>query len=312
MKTEVSVIIPTWKRYPLLVRALNSIFNQTFKNFEVIVVVDGPDHATIESLNELNDPRLKVIERRANSKFESARNLGVREAKSNWIAFIDDDDEWLPNKLEKQLSIVEQSSIPYPICTCRLIGRTEANDFIWPRRFPNPKEHLSEYLLCRKKMIWGEGLLQTSTLLTSKDLLLKVPFDHTAGFHDDIDWILRASRVDGVKILFLPDVEPFVIWHIEENRPRISNRVDWKKSFAWIKKNKRFVTRRAYASFILTWISTFASKSGDWKAIFPLLHEAWQNGQPSFIDLLVFVGNWVLPKFIQRQIAVIYSAHNIS
>lgn len=80
---------------------------------------------------------------------------------------------------------------------------------------------------------------------------------------------------------------------------------DWKYSLAWIQERRNLVTPRAYASFLMTWISTFAARRGDWKAMLPLLREAYRYGWPSIIDFLVFWGNWLLPRSVQRLIATI-------
>src|SRR5271169_1867385 len=100
----VSVIIPTLRRPTLLTRALASVFRQTWRELEVIVVVDGPDPDTIAILQTIDDPRLRVIINARSLTAAGARNAGMDHAKGEWIAFLDDDDEWLPEKLAKQMA----------------------------------------------------------------------------------------------------------------------------------------------------------------------------------------------------------------
>lgn len=133
-----SVVIPTYNRPQLVVRAVRSALRQTLDEIEVIVVMDGPDEATWQVLSEIEDPRLKVQPLSQHVGAAEARNIGVTEARSRWIAFLDDDDEWLPQKLEIQLKTALQSYHDYPMITCRFIARTEIEDFVWPWRVLGP------------------------------------------------------------------------------------------------------------------------------------------------------------------------------
>ena len=101
-----------------------------------------------------------------------ARNAGVRAANGSWIAFLDDDDEWLPEKLDRQLAAASESRHAFPIIASRLIARTSEGDLIRPRLLPAPSEPISEYLFLRKSSLDSDALIQTSTLLTTKALLV--------------------------------------------------------------------------------------------------------------------------------------------
>ncbi|WP_429047120.1 glycosyltransferase family 2 protein [Aeromonas hydrophila] len=108
----ISVVIPTFKRPDLLARLLDSIAYQTLKPQEVIVVDDHSNmneeyHLIIEKYREEFEI-LKYIVLEKNSGAPTARNTGIHEASSEWIALVDDDDEWLPTKLEKQYNLIEK------------------------------------------------------------------------------------------------------------------------------------------------------------------------------------------------------------
>lgn len=308
----VSVVIPTFNRPHLVARAVHSALTQTLDAIEVIVVVDSPDETTSEVLRQIDDPRLRVKTLPMRLGPGGARNAGISEARGQWVAFLDDDDEWFPKKLEKQLQTARQSHCSYLIIACRLIARGEVEDFVWPRRFPRPNESLSEYLFCRKSPFWGEGLVQTSMIFTTKELLKRIPFRSGLERHVDIDWLLRATALRGVdvELVFIP--EPLVIWHIEENRTRISNRTNWRYSLSWIQANRHLFTPCAYTSCVMTWMSEKAAREEDWNAFFLLLREAYRHGKPTVSDTLMYLGTWLLPQRSRHQISALFTRRHCS
>jgi len=97
----VSVVIPVFNRESFIERAVNSVLNQTYWNFELIVVDDGSTDNTVKRLKNYVD-NIKILYQ-SNKGVSAARNLGVKFSKGKYIAFLDSDDEWLPEKLEKQI-----------------------------------------------------------------------------------------------------------------------------------------------------------------------------------------------------------------
>jgi glycosyltransferase involved in cell wall biosynthesis len=300
----VSVVIPTLNRPHLVVRAVRSALAQTLDAIEVIIVVDGPDEVTIQVLRQIDDARVRVKPLPLHVGLGKARNAGVGEARSRWVAFLDDDDEWFPQKLEAQLHTAQQSAYRCPIVSCRMIVRTEIGDVIWPKRFPRPNESMSEYLFCRRSVFSGEGIIGANTIFAMKDLLQTVPFRRELQRHEDMDWLLRATTQDGVGVQFVPLREPLVIWHREETHNSMSRRTDWRYSLTWINENKHMVTPKAYASFLLTWLSANAVREGDWKAFSLLLREAFQYGSPTALDVGLYFGIWLIPQRTRDRIRI--------
>jgi len=298
MEPLVSVVIPTYRRPLLVKRAVQSALAQTLSQIEVIVVIDGPDQSTREGLTAIDDSRLRVIELPNNQGSCNARNTGVDTAQAKWVAFLDDDDEWMPQKLERQLEVVRRSQFALPIVTCYLIVRSPQGEAIWPRRPPTESEPLSEYLFVRNTLFQGEAVIQTSTTLTAKELLKKVPYRSSMQKHDDWDWLLRAISQEGVGIEFVP--EPLSVWYLEENRPSLSTTHDWQSSFKWIQAARELVTPRAYSSFILAEVSSRAAQTHDWKAFWILLAEAIRQGSPKPADLCLYLGMWLIPPQTRR------------
>jgi glycosyltransferase involved in cell wall biosynthesis len=304
MPALISVIIPTFRRPQLVLRAVRSVLCQTLRELELIVVVDGDDGETRKALASIADPRLRVMALPERIGSAAARNVGVGEARTGWIAFLDDDDEWFPQKLKIQLETAEQCSSPHPIVSCRFIARSEEGDLIWPRRTPAAGEPISEYLFCQNGIRGGEGLVLPSTLLTTKELMLQVPFRADLPRHNDVDWLLRATGVPSAGIMFVSQIEPQAVWHIETNRARISNTSDWRYSLGWIEENRALVTARAYASFLLIWVSSTAARGRGWHAFWLLPWRALQKGEPRAVDFLAHLMIWLVPRSIRNRIAV--------
>jgi glycosyltransferase involved in cell wall biosynthesis len=106
----VSVIIPTYNRAALLRRSVESVLNQSFRDFEVIIVDDASTDETVEVVKLFEDGRIKYLRREKRGGEAAARNTGIAHATGKYIASHDSDDEWMPQKLAKQMRIFEGSS----------------------------------------------------------------------------------------------------------------------------------------------------------------------------------------------------------
>lgn len=298
----VSAVIPTHRRPELVVRAVRSACAQTVRELEVIVVMDGADESTSRALSAIADPRVRVVVCQQPVGNAEARNVGVASGRGEWVAFLDDDDVWLPAKLERQLEAAGRSAWRRPIVSCRLLARSEWRDLAWPRRLPEPGEPIAEYLFCRRSLFSGEGVMPTSTLFVRRELVADVPFRKGLLKHVDPDWLLRAVAGAGVGIQFAAGAEPLAVWHIEERRSRISNDVGWQYSLEWIRGNRHLVTRRAYAGFLLTVASLAASRERDWRGFTTLLREASRHGRPSLVEVAVHAAQFAAPDWLRRAL----------
>src|SRR4030095_13333348 len=106
---KVSVIIPTHNRAEFLRSAITSVLNQTFQDFEVVIVDDASKDHTQEVIANFNDKRIKVIHNPFSRVDAGARNIGVISSDGEYVAFLDDDDEWLPEKLKIQICSLANS-----------------------------------------------------------------------------------------------------------------------------------------------------------------------------------------------------------
>jgi glycosyltransferase involved in cell wall biosynthesis len=236
----VSAVIPTHNRAQLVCRAIRSVLDQTYKNLEVVVVLDGPDPDGVKLLEGLGERRLRVIEMAENQGPAEARNVGVRAAKGSWIAFLDDDDEWVPTKTEKQVAVLERSEISTTFIACRWQeADTHANRAL-PRTFPHDAEEWSEYIYCRPEF------MLPSTWFVKRELLLRVPLTTGLFFNEDADWLLRARNSSALIPAFLDDV--LTIYHNEKKILRMTKKSNWEIMYKWaVEHRDSLLTRKAFS-----------------------------------------------------------------
>ena len=112
----VSVIIPAYNRPHMLKEAVASVVAQTLRDHEIIIVLNSATSETsIVARQLIDDPKIRVVEM-ARSKLPAARNFGMSHARGTWIAFLDDDDIWLPTKLEIQLAAAAETNADLVTC----------------------------------------------------------------------------------------------------------------------------------------------------------------------------------------------------
>ena len=264
-------------------------------------MVDGPDPATERMLEAWSDRPLTVVVNERSMGGGEARNIGVRAARSEWVAFLDDDDEWLPHKLTRQLSDLEATSDRRVVGLSQLITRSPNADFIGPREAPREGEPLSEYLFIRSGWFKGGGRVQTSTLVVPRGLMLEVPFDATLPRYQETDWVLRAAHA-GARLVMT--MEPLSIWYVEESRTGITRSFDgdWRFALQWIRERRHLMTPRAYVSLVLVRVGGLAAAAREPKGAWMAWREATGVGRPRWRDVALLLGKWVLPPGMRRRL----------
>jgi glycosyltransferase involved in cell wall biosynthesis len=109
-KPAVSIIIPTYNRERLIARSVKSVLSQTYQDFEIIIVDDASTDNTEEVVSSFNDDRIRYIRHEENKGEAAARNTGIKAARYDYIAYQDSDDEWSPEKLARQIELLEDTS----------------------------------------------------------------------------------------------------------------------------------------------------------------------------------------------------------
>lgn len=198
---QVSVIIPTRNRSALLKRALISVLTQTLEDLECLVVDDASKDGTREVVAGFEDKRLLYLHHDTSRHASASRNTGIASAKGNFIAFLDDDDEWLPEKLEKQVSLLSKLSPRVGLVYC------------WMDYVAHGKT-VRKYRPLLKGDIFKETLDKqpignSSTLLVRRNVIHHVGmFDETLPRGNDGDFIRRVCR------RYLVDFVPEVLVHV--------------------------------------------------------------------------------------------------
>lgn len=192
----VSVIIPTYARSQYICRAIDSVLNQTYKNIEVIVVDDNGENtenqlATFQTLKSYIDKeQITYITHKTNRNGSAARNTGIFNAKGEYICLLDDDDEFFPEKVEKQVQVLNQLDDSWAGVFCNSINR-----FITPHGIKEQlnkvdlsKNLYEEFLFCRAKF-------GSSSLMLRKSVCLEINgFDTSFKRHQDWEFLTRILR----------------------------------------------------------------------------------------------------------------------
>ena len=194
---RVTVVMPVYKRAQFLHEAIDSVLAQTFKDFEFILVEDGSHVA--ETIANQYGKRVQYVwqEHRGVS---SARNAGVAVGSAPWIAFLDDDDLWLPQKLERQMREAEATPDVALVHTDHLFREVDGSERPGPRRTPSAQVPSGRV---------SRELFLSNFIITSSTLIRREAFESVGGFDvslrlvEDYDLWMRISR--RFQVIFIPE-----------------------------------------------------------------------------------------------------------
>jgi glycosyltransferase involved in cell wall biosynthesis len=306
---SVTTVIPTRGRPDLLRRAIDSALAQLNVDNRIIVVIDGPrDPASEAVVSRYHDGTVSALTFEVNQGPALCRMAGARAAQTDWIAFLDDDDHWHPDKLRRQLAAVPKGEAGRTIVSCQSHVVTPSGTYCWPRRIPRPGERVGDYLFCRHSLFKGESFLQASSFLCSRALLTACPMEPVA--HEDWDWVLKACERDGNRLVVVSS--PLLHHYAEFRRDSLSNRHDFRKSLAWCLGMRRIISRQAFAGLLLQTLNGALTEKGDWRGGLRLLHVALRHGKPRVMDLGLFLGQWLFPVRMRRGLRAMATGSSAS
>ncbi|MCR5794277.1 MAG: glycosyltransferase family 2 protein [Solobacterium sp.] len=208
----ISVVMPVYNCERTIEEAVDSVLSQTYENLELIIVDDCSTDRTVQIVSAIKDPRIRLICSRVNRGASYARTCGIEKASSEWIAFLDGDDKWDREKLEKQTALLAK----YPDAVLIFTGSA----------FMSDDGRMLEYTLHVPEKITYEELLKQnriscSSVLVRKDMMLKYPFPDINMIHEDFAVWLRILRE--VRYAYGID-EPLLIYRLSNNS-KSSNKI---------------------------------------------------------------------------------------
>lgn len=205
---KVSVIILTHNRAEILPSAITSVLSQTFQDFEIIIVDDCSKDNTQEVVRGFNDKRIKYIRNEVNKGEAGSRNVGIMNSNAEYIAFLDDDDEWLPDKLKLQIDLLENNpSVVGVVYTGYVEVDRSNNKIIW-QMVPAKRGNIYKDIFVKNYV----GV--PSTVVLRRACFEKVSlFDENIIYPTDYDMWIRLSN----KFSFEYIKESLVRYYVHEN-----------------------------------------------------------------------------------------------
>lgn len=233
-----SVVIPVYNRAHLLLRTLQSVFCQTFQDFEIIIIDDGSDDDIAETMAAVTDPRVRFI-RQSNAGASAARNAGVDSARGTFVAFLDSDDLFMPQHLQSMNNAL-MSREGYAVYSPVIVDRGNGNSFVKPPRGVAPYENMALYLICDR------GFVQTSGLALSTEIARRIRYREDAVFGDDTDFAIRLD-IAGCKFFMID--EPTVVWFDGYREDRLSLGRSSVGKLEWLEDIRSEIPSKAYHGY---------------------------------------------------------------
>ena len=233
-----SVVLPTYNRGHVLKKAIDSVLEQSFQDFELIIVDDGSIDNTKEIIAGINDARIICLYQ-DNGGGSKARNTGINAATGEYIAFLDSDDLFIANKLERVFKIIANIEADVYF-SYAIVDRGNEITALKPSRPIENNEPIDEFLFCSCETI------QTSTMIVRSSVAKKVKFNEGLKKGQDIDFSIRLFS-NRAKFFFID--EPLSIWTDKTSQNRVSHVNCGSDLESWLIYSKEKISSRAYYGF---------------------------------------------------------------
>ncbi len=219
-KPLISIIIPVYNGEDVILRAVNSVLHQTYKNIEILVIDDKSTDNTLEILSTIKDKRLRIFKQKKNYQIGSiARNVGMRNAKGEYIAFLDDDDEFLPERIDKLYKEIVSKGDEYRAVTSSYFSKDGKT---WKIVHKVEEEQSIKNLLLMRTSVGGCSIMIHKSILNDVGF-----FDESFRRHQDIEYTIRILR----KTKFAVVNEPLVKIYGHPGAPNAQKILEVKEHF---------------------------------------------------------------------------------
>ena len=233
----VSVIIPVYNHASELKRAIESVLNQTEQNFEVIVVDDGSEENIKEITDSFNDERISLIKNENHGNANVARNRGIAEARGEFVAMLDADDEYLPEHLKQRVDTIKTSDCDGIFGSAYLFdGAKQKVKFSRPR---GRRESMADFLLT-------DGFCPTPSHFYKANAARQIRWDKNLYRNQDYDFSIRFAR----EFKFICDTRPTVRVHWHIGYKQKLNNTHFASQKLFIEKHKEKISRSALVNYL--------------------------------------------------------------
>lgn len=186
---KISIITPAYNCEKYLEQSVDSVLSQTWQDWELLIIDDCSKDNTYALMQKLakKDERIRIIQNPQNSGAAATRNNGVRQASGEWIAFIDSDDLWEPDKLEKQMALLTKNPEAALVFTGSAFIDAQGNRIAHILHVPEK--------INRKKLL-GQNVISCSSVLIRKELMKEFPMPEEDGIHEDFaTWLAILNKI---------------------------------------------------------------------------------------------------------------------
>lgn len=291
---KVSVVIPSYKRHEEVVRAIKSVLEQTLKPTEIIVCNDGPDRIKGRLLDQLENDRVRYITASRRGSASATRNSGIMWATGDWVALLDDDDVWRPDKLAVQFEALKRSGIGQAI----LAGGEAV--FAGNRQLcERPSSPVPSDIPIDQALFCGYGGVHTSTLIAPRWAFEKYLFNEKEERHEDWTWMLRVGAE--LPLIVAPEV---VCERYLRPGEGLSRSGGFTYTRGWYEANRAWMSKPARAKFVAGILSRKAAHDLRLSALPWLIREHLVN-QGSLGGTVQLLSAWTLPGKTRSRVKML-------
>ncbi|MCP4179640.1 MAG: glycosyltransferase family 2 protein [bacterium] len=293
---KISIIIPCFNSSTTIKRTINSVLSQTINDYEILIIDDCSNDwmKTFEIISSFESPKIKIFKHFVNKNGAVARNTGIKNAKGEYITFLDSDDEWIKDHLANSIKKINSEKYDLVYSRC-LVKTSNFPDLIIPKNKFYDNENIGEYLFR------NDGFIQTSSIFAKSKPVREIQFNPNLIRHQDYDFLLRLEDAGG-KITMSNHIGVIVHW---ENSDADEKGGTWQYSLNWVLEYKQYLTEQAFSCFIFKNIIIRLLQKNQKAEALKILYKYYKFKYLSKKDLYFFISYFCftklwIPKWLKK------------